>query len=211
MNALTKARTALLALVAAGTVGAGLDAFAASADPHLHHQMMAQGGKATKGPTRSVAAFVLPAVQLLRADGKAVALPAELDDGRAVVLNFIFTTCTAICPITSQVFSEVQAKLGKASNVHLVSISIDPEQDTPAVLQRYAERFGAGAGWDFYTGTVDASIAAQKAFGVYRGDKMNHTQVTLVRPSMNRPWIRLDGFASADELILALNPEAAKQ
>ena len=211
MNALTKARTALLALVAAGTVGAGFDAFAASADPHLHHRMMAQGEKAAKGPIRSVAAYALPPVQLLRADGKAVALPAELDDGRPIILNFIFTTCTAICPISSQVFSEVQAKLGKAPKVHLVSISTDPEQDTPAVLRRYAERFGAGAAWDFYTGTVDASVAAQKAFGVYRGDKMNHTQVTLVRPSMNRPWIRLDGFASADDLVLALQPETARQ
>jgi protein SCO1/2 len=210
MHAFAQLRKAGLALAALTVLGSFADVFAGGADPHQHHRMTANGNSVSVGPTRSIAAYQLPQIQLLRADGKAVALPAELDDGRPVVLNFIFTTCTAICPISSQVFSEVQARLGKTPNVHLVSISIDPEQDTPAVLRRYAQRFGAGTAWDFYTGTVDASIAAQKAFGVYRGDKMNHTQVTLVRPSMKKPWIRLDGFASAEQLVLALNQETSK-
>lgn len=210
MQAFAQCRKLGVALAALTVLGSAADVSAGSADPHLHHPPTAQGGSAAPPPTRSTTAYRLPQIQLVRADGSMVALPAELDDGRAVVLNFIFTTCTAICPISSQVFSEVQARIGKRQDVHLVSISIDPEQDTPTALRHYAERFGAGAGWDFYTGTVDASIAAQKAFGVYRGNKMNHTQVTLVRPSMNQPWIRLDGFASAEQLVLALNRDAAK-
>jgi len=67
----------------------------------------------------------------------------------------------------SQTFAEVQRKLGDEP-VHLISVSIDPEQDTPARLCEYARKFSAGPHWTFYAGTLEASIAAQKAFGAYR-------------------------------------------
>jgi protein SCO1 len=93
--------------------------------------------------------------------------------------------------------------------VHLVSISIDPEHDTPARLSQYAKQFGAGPDWNFYTGTHAASIAAQRAFNVYRGDKMNHGPVTLVRTAAGRPWVRLDGFATPDQLLAELRDTVA--
>lgn len=97
---------------------------------------------------------------------------------------------------------QLQEKLGSdVKQMHLVSISIDPEQDTPPVLREYAKRFEAGKGWNFYTGTTDASIATQRAFDVYRGDKMNHAPVTLLRAAPGKPWVRIEGFASADELL----------
>jgi protein SCO1/2 len=97
---------------------------------------------------------------------------------------------------------QLQEKLGNdRKRAHLVSISIDPEQDTPAVLREYAKRFEAGNGWRYYTGTAEASIATQRAFDVYRGDKMNHAPVTLLRAAPGKPWTRIEGFASADELL----------
>jgi protein SCO1/2 len=81
-----------------------------------------------------------------------------------------------------------------------VSISIDPEQDTPARLREYAGRFHAGPAWHHYTGTVEASIALQRAFDAYRGDKMSHVPVTFLRAAPGRPWVRIDGFASSAEL-----------
>src|SRR5689334_11779173 len=54
---------------------------------------------ATNGPTRSFREYAVPAVRLVRDDGKSVSLPDEMDDGRPVVMNFIFTTCTTICPM----------------------------------------------------------------------------------------------------------------
>jgi protein SCO1/2 len=172
-------------------------------DPHAHHHhMMKQGDNMAEGTTRTTAEYKLPQFSLIRADGKTVSLPDELNDGRAVVLNFIFTTCTAICPITSQIFSQLQSKLGNYQDkVHLVSISIDPQNDTPAVLREYAKKFEAGKSWEFYTGTVDASIAAQRAFNVYRGDKMNHMPVTLLRAAPGKPWVRISGFATAEDLL----------
>src|SRR5882757_564676 len=135
-------------------------------------------------------------------DGKSVNLPAEMDDGRPLVVNFIYTSCTTICPMNSQVFEQFQEDLGaERKSVHLVSISIDPEQDTPAHLRKYAAQFHAQRGWDHYTGKLADIIAVQQAFGAYRGDKMSHTPLTLMRPSPGKPWVRFDGFARADDLM----------
>ena len=118
-----------------------------------------------------------------------------------VMLNFIFTTCGAICPVMSQIFSEVPARLGPASaKLRMISISIDPENDTPAELKSYSKRFGATERWQFLTGRVEDVTLVQRAFDSYRGDKMNHEPLTLLRAAPGKPWVRIDGFASAEAL-----------
>jgi protein SCO1 len=150
----------------------------------------------------SISQYLVPPVRLVRDDGKAVLLPEELNDGRPVVLNFIFTTCSSTCPLMSQTFSQFDSELGAdRERVHLMSISTDPEEDTPARLREYAQRFHAGPEWQHYTGTVEASIAAQRAFNVWRGDKMSHTPVTLLRAAPGKPWLRIEGFVTPDELL----------
>ena len=184
------------ALIATAVVMSAAPAGAHDADAHAQHH------HATPETTRSIAQYAVPDVQLLRDDGKTVELSHALDDGRPVVLNFIYTTCTSVCPLTSQTFAELQHKLGAGSGrVNLVSISIDPEQDTPARLHEYAQKFGAGPQWHFYTGTPAASVSAQRAFNVYRGGKMSHTPVTLVRLAPGAQWVRIDGFTTSDQLL----------
>ncbi|NOU12854.1 MAG: SCO family protein [Methylococcaceae bacterium] len=152
--------------------------------------------------TRTVVSYVTPDVSVIREDGKRLPFLKELDDGRPVIMNFIFASCSAICPMLSHVFSKVQTNLGKDSEkVHMVSISIDPENDTPAKLTEYAKKFGAGPNWNYYTGTVGSSIAIQKAFSAYRGDKMNHTSLILVRAAPGKPWTRLEGFVNPDAVV----------
>ena len=171
---------------------------AAGEDPHAAHRATLHQLKNAK---RSLADYQLPDVSLVREDGRATTLVEALDGGQPVVVDFIFTTCASICPILSQNFSQLQKKLGSdLGKVRLVSISIDPEQDTPARLLEYAKRYHAGQRWHFYTGTVEASRAVQQAFGVYRGDKMSHTPATLLRGAPGQPWIRIDGFATGGEL-----------
>jgi protein SCO1 len=180
------AGAALLALAAAGSANA-TDDMPAPAD---------------SGPTRSMRKYAVPPVSLVRDDGKVVSLPDEMNDGRPIVLNFIFTTCGSICPLMSSVFAQFERRLGTdADKVHLMSISIDPEQDTPTRLREYARKFNAGLQWQHYTGTLDASIAAQRAFDVYRGGKMSHNAVTLMRAAPDKPWLRIEGFVTADDLV----------
>lgn len=158
--------------------------------------------QAATQPTISTVNYAVPAISLVRQDGGRVSLAREMDDGRPVVLNFIFTSCSSICPLMSQVFADFQRQLGTDSaRVHLMSISTDPEQDSPARLRAYAKQFGARAGWNQYTGTLAQSQSAQRAFDVYRGDKMSHAPVTLMRIAPSQPWLRIDGFASPAELL----------
>jgi protein SCO1/2 len=178
--------------------------FAASAarthDASLHQHY------AAPALTRTLANYVVPEVKLLRDDGQLVRLSRELDDGRPVVLSFIYTSCTTVCPITSQTLAQLQEKLGAARElVHMVSISIDPEHDTPARLRAYADGLRAGPQWQHYTGTLAAVQTAQRAFAVYRGNKMDHEPVTLVRGVPGAPWVRIDGFATADQLMAELS------
>ncbi|HEX9139706.1 MAG TPA: SCO family protein [Steroidobacteraceae bacterium] len=156
-----------------------------------------------QAPTHnSVSALTIPNVPLLRADGQRLTLGAALDDDRPVVLNFIYTSCNSICPLLSAVLAQFREQLGaERASVHVVSISIDPEQDTPQELRAYAARFKGGPGWDYFTGSAAASVQVQRAFEIYRGEKMNHTPVTFIRPARGAPWTRIDGFASAEQLL----------
>jgi protein SCO1/2 len=161
----------------------------------------ARAAEPLKRAKRSQVELTLPQVDLQRDDGQQVSLAGELGEG-PVVLTFIFTKCGTICPVMSQTFAQLQGKLGE--QVRLVSISIDPEYDTPARLAEYGKKVGAGARWHFYSGTTEATRATQRAFEVLRGDKMDHTPVTFLRGGAGRPWERVDGFASSDELAVEL-------
>lgn len=146
--------------------------------------------------------YVAPAVPMLDQFGRKVAFDQAITDGRPVIMNFVFTSCTTICPVMTQIFIEVQARLaGESAKVHMVSVSIDPEYDTPSRLLAYIKKSGIGADWDFYTGSIDASIAVQKAFDADRGDKMNHETATLLRGPRGNYWLRLDGFASPEAIV----------
>jgi len=173
---------------------------AESGDVHAHHRHV------VPALTRSLADYAAPDVKLVRDDGKTVALGAEMDDGRAVVLSFIYTSCTSVCPVTSHTLSQLQQQLTSAERdgVHFMSITIDPEYDTPARLREYGKKFGAGPQWQHYTGTLAASATAQRAFGVYRGEKMSHAPTTLMRAKPGDRWTRIDGFATADQLLAEL-------
>lgn len=164
---------------------------------HHHHAMPSE----QDGYVRTQATYTIPDVKLLDANRAGVLLRSQLDD-KPVILNFIFTSCGAICPVMSTTFSQVQAALAsERDTVRMVSISIDPEHDTPEALKIYAKKYGAGPQWQMLTGSLDHSIAVQRAFDVYRGDKMGHTPATFLRARAGQPWVRLDGFASADDIL----------
>ena len=156
---------------------------------------------ASDGYKRSLREVTIPDVSLTDADARAVRLKELLAASEPVMLNFIFTSCGAICPVMSQVFSQVAGQLGaEGARLRLVSISIDPENDTPAELKSYGQRFNATDRWRFLTGRVEDVTRIQRAFETYRGDKMNHEPLTFLRAGPGQPWVRIEGFASAGAL-----------
>ena len=91
---------------------------------------------------RTVHGYVVPDVTLVNQDGKKVQLKSFLVQDKVVILDFIFGTCTTICPVLSASFVNFQNKLGvDAGKVRLVSVSIDPEHDSPKVLKTYLKKF----------------------------------------------------------------------
>jgi cytochrome oxidase Cu insertion factor (SCO1/SenC/PrrC family) len=152
--------------------------------------------------TRIVAHYEVPDVTLVSMDGTSIALASALKHDGPVMLEFIFTTCPTICPVMSSTFSAAQSKLGAdLARVRMISISIDPEHDTPERLRQYARKFKAGPQWLFLTGKTEDIASVQKAFEAYRGNKMRHEPLTFLRAESSESWVRLDGLMSATELV----------
>ena len=150
---------------------------------------------------RSVRTYTVPDVTLVDSDARPVRLRELLASNDPVMLNFVFTTCSTICPVMVRVFADVPSRLGAAAkDVRMVSISIDPENDTPAKLNAYAKTFAEGLRWRFLTGRLEDIKSVQIAFDTFRGDKMNHEPLTLMRQARGKSWLRIDGFANPDDL-----------
>jgi protein SCO1/2 len=149
----------------------------------------------------SSATYAIPRVTLRDANDQLVKLATLLNDNRPTILQFIFTTCTTVCPIMTATLAAAQERLGpELDQMRMVSISIDPENDTPARLREYAARFKARNQWIFLTGNVQDIVRVQESFQAYSGNKMNHQPLTFMRASAG-PWTRLDGLMSADDFV----------
>jgi protein SCO1/2 len=202
MKALNR-RWIVLRIYAAVLAAAPLPAALAHQGMHAPQSEPGAPQEATQaGVARSVVSVRLPAARVRQHTGGIASFDTLLNDDRPVLLNFVYTSCTAICLPMSQIFAATQERLGSQSDkLQMLSVSIDPGEDTPTRLKEYADRFHAGSQWIFNTGSQEAVDQIQRAFNVYRPDKMSHTPVTFVRPRGSRQWVRLDGFAPPDLLI----------
>jgi protein SCO1/2 len=133
--------------------------------------------------------------------------------GKFVVLDFIFTRCPGPCPLLSLKFSQLQNKLGErfGTKVMLLSVSIDPRHDTPAVLKEYAQRYSANlAGWKFLVGSTRDTIMTASAFGAdYEANQdgiVDHRLVTCVIDHKGMVVKEFSGTNyTVDELLAAIN------
>ena len=124
-----------------------------------------------------------PEFTLTKQDGKRLALK-DLR-GKALAITFIFASCADTCPLLTAKMAGIQNRLGSdfGKKVNFVSITVDPERDTPKVLKRYGEAHKANAaGWAFLTGTSAEIREVAKSYGIYykktpRGD-VDHTFLT---------------------------------
>lgn len=151
---------------------------------------------------RSVKNYEVPDVTLINQEGAKVRLKSFLNSGKPVLVDFVFTTCTTICPVLSIGFSEFQKKLGpENAMVQLVSISIDPEHDTPKRMKEYLRRYDAKPGWDFLTGRKEDIDKVLKALDAYTPDKMSHLPLILLRSRSDNRWVRIYGLIGTRDLL----------
>lgn len=156
----------------------------------------------TKRYKRSLVAYSIPDVTLINQDREEVNLKDFLNSGKPVLLDFIYGTCTTICPVLSAGFSNMQKKLGAdVDKVHFVSISIDPEYDTPERMRQYLNRYRAKPGWNYFTGTRKDIEVAMYAFDAYVPNKMSHYPLTFLWKPGNKEWVRIYGMISTRDLM----------
>jgi len=151
---------------------------------------------------RTIENYTMPDVTLVNQNGARVKLRNLINSDKPVVVDFIYGTCTTICPVLSAGYVNLQRKLGQnSSNVHLISISIDPENDTPKVMKEYLKRYRAQPGWDFLTGSRADIDKAMHAFDAYIPNKMYHYPLTLIRDPKTGKWVRVFGLTSTSEFM----------
>jgi cytochrome oxidase Cu insertion factor (SCO1/SenC/PrrC family) len=141
----------------------------------------------------------IPDVVVYDQDGKRLKFHSDLIKGKTVAINFIFTTCTTICPPLTATMRQVQKQMAErvGRDVWLVSVSVDPLTDVPERLKSFSAKFGAGTGWTFVTGSKPEIDKLLKALGGYVSDKNNHTPVILIGNEPAGYWTRSYGLAPA--------------
>jgi protein SCO1 len=151
-----------------------------------------------------------PNVELINQDGRRLRFYDDLVRGnRSVVIGFIYAQCGDICPMTMANLARVQALLGNrlGREVHLLSLSIDPVKDTPAILKGYAERFDARPGWQFLTGRPGDMDAIRRALGAYDRDpivdrdKTQHTGMLVYGNQARGRWARISALADPRQIL----------
>ncbi len=164
---------------------------------------VAQGTAAQSATGRPAAQKYFTDVMLLNQDGEPVRFYSDLLKGKVVVINAFFATCQESCLPMNRNLEEVQEilsdRMGK--DLFIISISVDPETDTPARLREYAKRLNAVPGRLFITGKKENVDWALYKLGQYVEQKDQHTNIFIVGNERTGLWKKAFGLAQADELV----------
>lgn len=174
-----KATGALLAAAILVTVGARVGPLAAAAI-----------GRATRS---------VPNVRLRTQNNQEVRFYDDLVKGKIVMINFMFTSCTTQCPLTTANLAKVEEALGErlGRDVVMISVTVDPAVDTPSVLKKYSQRYQTKAGWYFVTGSrKDIDLIRRRLGGLDNsGDKSQHTGILIYGKEATGQWAATPAMA----------------
>ncbi|MFQ5478583.1 MAG: SCO family protein [Candidatus Binatia bacterium] len=139
---------------------------------------------------------------LVTQDAEEVRFYSDLLKDKVVVINFIFTNCPGVCPLHSAKLAELQQRLGglMEEKVRFISISVDPERDTPQRLKKFAKRFNAGSGWTFLTGDKRNLDVVTKKLGQYNVQVEAHSPIFIMGNVRTADWVKMKPTASAKAL-----------
>lgn len=152
---------------------------------------------------RSPGETPLPDVVLFDQDGRPLHFYKDLVKDKVVAINFIFTTCTSICPLSGANFRDLAQfmsdRMGR--DFFLISISVDPENDTPQLLKAWGKQFNAGPGWSLLTGAKQDVDTLLKALRAYTPSKDIHSAIVVLGNEAAGKWIRTSGLAAPVKLL----------
>src|SRR5829696_5322857 len=162
---------------------------------------------ASPATSDEVSKMNIPDTELLDQNGRKIHFYTDLVKGQTVVINFIFTTCTTICPPLGATFARVQKELGDKAgrDVRFISISVDPATDTPERLKAWGAKFHAGEGWTFVTGNKPQVDELLRALGASSARREDHSPTILIGNDAHGTWTRTYGLAKTSQLVQIIN------
>lgn len=177
---------------------------------HENHAAPKPGGglaqEALDGP------LSIPDVTVTTQDGEQVRFYTDLVKDRVVAMNFIFTTCTTICPPLGALFGRLQENLREQPelDVQLLSVSVDPVIDTPERLKEWREKLGGDPGWTLVTGAKSDIDRLLKVLQVFTPEYEDHSPTLLLGNEAADLWQRTYGLAAPQtiaDLLIELSAE----
>jgi protein SCO1 len=160
-----------------------------------------------------------PNVSLTTQDNRTVHFYDDLIKGKIVIIQFMFTNCEELCPMTTPNLVKVQKELqqrGASGQVEIISITVDPVHDTPRVLKEYAKQFHVKPGWRFLTGRKADIDMIRRNLGVWDPDeqKLGHMNMLTMGREPSGQWISIEALAKPDDIaytVMRLIPPAQKK
>jgi cytochrome oxidase Cu insertion factor (SCO1/SenC/PrrC family) len=145
----------------------------------------------------------IPDAPVVDQDGHAHRFYTDLIKGKTVAIEFIFTRCTTICPPLGATFAKLQRSFGSemGKTVFLISVSVDPSNDTPERLREWGKQFHAGPGWTLITGTPNEMRRIQQSFGTDTASPLDHSPIVIIGNDKKSVWKKVYGLGSASALI----------
>ena len=172
-------------------------------DPHAAHKAM------MNKPTEAAESTRVDLLDhtLVDQHGNQVKFVSDVIGDRIVVMDFVYTTCTTVCPVLSAVFGQVQKKLGGrlGDDVVLVSVSVDPIRDTPQRLKAYSKIHKAQPGWIWLTGQKRTMDEVLDGLGAYSPNFEDHAAMVLIGDGKSGQWSRFYGFPNPDRIVEQVN------
>ena len=140
---------------------------------------------------------------LVNQNGEKMRFYTDLLQGKVVIINSFFATCTGSCLPLNRNLEKLQAGLGvrMEKDVHIISISVDPAVDTPEQLKAYAKKLNAGPGWYFLSGDKETVDFVLKKIGHYVDNKQAHLDQFIIGNERTGLWKKAFGLAKGDELM----------
>lgn len=147
-----------------------------------------------------------PNLPVITQDGKTVRFYDDLIKGKIVIISFIFTRCTDMCPITTARLAQIEEKLGDSvgRDIFIYSITVDPEYDSPEQLKQYAEAFHAGPGWKFVTGKLADIKAINNKLGERMRSLSDHRNEIVLGNDATGEWQRDNVLGDMDRVVLSI-------
>jgi len=157
-----------------------------------------------------------PNLPVVNQNGQQLRFYDDLIKDKIVVINFIFTSCTDICPIVTARMTQVEDKLGDVlgRDIHFISMTVDPVNDTPERLKAYSKTFGTGPGWTFVTGKPEDIRAINHRLGERSKVLSEHRNEIVLGNDVTGEWQRdnvLGDLARVTTSIREMDPKFRDQ